>query len=279
LSEAALARYYDRLSRYVGWARWIGKGGGFADQAMRRDIAPPDGSRPPSPAVHDDLIIERLGKLKAPRVLDAGCGFGGTILRLHKAWGGTYDGLTLSEVQRARAAREADRRGLAAACRFHVRSYDLPPAGPYDVIIGIESLVHSADLRRSLGALARVLAPAGRIVVIDDIPADDLGDDDGDLRAFRGGWMLGSLPTLGGWRDAFVAQGLAIVDQVDLTRWVLPRQTAGILRLERLNRALSATVPVPAVRAVLDSHAGGLAVERLYRRGKMAYRLMIAARQ
>ena len=279
MNEAAIATYYDRLSHYVGWARLIGFGGGADDQSTHRALAAPDGTDAPSPRLLEQLLIERLGELENPRVLDAGCGMGGTILRFAQTWGGRYDGLTLSAVQRERAHVAAAARGFAANCRFQVRSYDDPPEGPYDVIVAIESLAHSPDAARSVGRLARVMAAGGRIVIVDDVPMSDLADDDRDLLAFRAGWMLGRLPRLEQWRANLESAGLNLIEDRDLTSHVRPRSLGRIRTLSALNRSARALIPFAGARAVLDSHLGGLALERLYRRRAMTYRLMIARRQ
>jgi hypothetical protein len=57
---------------------------------------------------------------------------------------------------------------------------------------------------------------------------------------------------------------------------VRPRTLVQIARLEALNRLLYRVAPSPAVRALLDSYHGGLALERLYARGLMSYRLLVA---
>jgi hypothetical protein len=46
--------------------------------------------------------------------------------------------------------------------------------------------------------------------------------------------------------------------------------------LTGLNAAARAVVPHEGARAVLESHRGGLALERLYARGQSAYRLFVA---
>jgi SAM-dependent methyltransferase len=256
----------------------IGRGWS-ARAAMHRALAPPGTTDIPSPTLLDRLLIERLGRMLEPRVLDAGCGFGGTIMRCAASWGGRYDGLTLSEVQRSRAQDAADRRGLGASCRFHRRSYDDPPAGPFDLIIAIESLVHSADIAHSIACLAGVLAPGGRLAIIDDMPDPSLADDDPDLVSFRDGWMLGRLPSMAQWQAMLARAGLTLVDQLDLTPWLRPRSLGRIGMLSTLNRAARVVVRWPGLGDVLDSHQGGLAVERLQRRGLMDYRLLIAQRQ
>ena len=78
-------------------------------------------------------------------------------------------------------------------------------------------------------------------------------------------------------RDS-TATGLVVEHESDLTALLRPRREAAIARLERL-AGMTAALPLPALRAVLDSHRGGLALERLYRRGLMRYVLLAARRE
>lgn len=90
--------------------------------------------------VTNRLLWNRTRHLAPERVLDAGCGWGGTVFflaeaRRRAAQGdagaavtATYDGLTLSTTQAATAARTATAKGLAGSCRFVVASYEAPLA-------------------------------------------------------------------------------------------------------------------------------------------------------
>ena len=84
---------------------------------MHKTLAAPDDD---SKAAGLSYVNERLLHLVAPRaddrILDAGCGFGGTIFHWQARAGGTYDGLTLSRVQLDAARREAQRRALGDVC-------------------------------------------------------------------------------------------------------------------------------------------------------------------
>ena len=70
--------------------------------------------------------------------------------------------------------------------------------------------------------------------------------------------------------------GAAIIVDHDLTKECRPRSLESIARLEWLNRALRRLIPTSGWRALMDSHDGGLALERLYRSGQVRYRLLIA---
>jgi SAM-dependent methyltransferase len=206
-------------------------------------------------------------------VLDAGCGLGGTIHFLAPRLGGSYLGLTLSPGQASAATRLAET--LDQPVQILVRSYDDPPPGPYQVIVAIESLAHSPDHERTLSALARVAAPGAVLVVADDMPEPG-AERSQDLRRFKKGWQCPRLWTVERYRRALDSLGAAIVVDRDLTPEYRPRSLTKINRLERLNRALHVMVPSPGWRAVMDSHYGGLALERLYQEGLMKYRLLIA---
>src|SRR5258708_10839256 len=120
----------------------------------------------------NDRALEAASLPPEPRVLDAGCGFGGTVFRWHLQTGGTFDGLTLSRVQWKLACREARRRGLESNCRFHLRRYYDPIAECYEAVVSIESLIHSQSFPDTLRNLAQALKPQGKLVLVEDIPLD-----------------------------------------------------------------------------------------------------------
>jgi len=275
VSDREAAAYYDRLSRWTRMARHFGYGGGRRQLTVHRALVDPRArGRPTTTRLHD-VIVEALPAMDAPRVLDAGCGFGGTILDLAERIRGSYVGITLSREQAEIARRAIDTAGLSRRVRIEVRSYDDPPAGPFDLILAVESLAHSPNPSRSVSALAGTLAPGGLLAVVDDMPRSIAGTDP-DLVAFKAGWRCPALWSGDDYARRFSAAGLEIVADRDLTGSYRPRSFARIRMLEAVNRAARAVVPSPAWREVMDSYFGGLALERLYRRNLMQYRLLIA---
>jgi SAM-dependent methyltransferase len=271
-----LASYYNRLSRWTRFARLFGYGGGRDALTVHRALADPaaDG-RPTATRLHD-LLIDALPSLIDARVLDAGCGMGGTMIDLAGRSHGTYVGLTLSVGQRDAGREAVERAGLSDRVRILVQSYDRPPPGPYDVILAIESLAHSPNPMTSVTALARQLAAGGTIAIVDDMPDPDAHA--ADLRAFKTGWQTPVLWSASDFQMALGHLGLTLTLDRDLSSAYRPRTLVRIGQLERLNRALRRAVPLPPWRALMDSYEGGLALERLYRHGTMRYRLMTARR-
>jgi SAM-dependent methyltransferase len=270
-----LADYYDRLTRFLGVARWFGRGGGHDALTVHRLLRSDDPAVPPEQVVHA-RILAALGAARVSRAIDAGCGSGGTVFYLHERLGGEWHGLTISKRQQARAAAEAARRGHSA-CRFHLHSYDdaLTMAGPVDLVIAIESLAHARDPAHTIRNLAGALAPGGVMAVVDDMPT---AQDDPDLAAFKSGWQCPALASRAAIIAALRDAGLTITVDEDMSA-LAPRRNPTVLRLLIvLNRVARALLPFAAARMVIDSLVGGLMLERLYARGMMQYRLIVARR-
>jgi SAM-dependent methyltransferase len=271
MTDGGIDRYYDRLARWNSVARAIGYGGGSDALTVHRALADPRANGRATTSRLHDVLIEHLPALANPDVLDAGCGLGGTMIALARRFGGTYVGLTLSKSQASIATRAVTRLG---AMSVRVQSYDDPPAGPFDLIVALESLAHSPNPRASLAALARVLRPGGRLAIADDMPTEGARASS-DLAAFKAGWQC---PVLWGrteYLSACNALGLAVVFDIDLTADCRPRPLSRIAWLQALNHWGRAVVPISSFRRILESHQGGLGLERLYRHGLVEYRLLV----
>jgi SAM-dependent methyltransferase len=274
MADPGLAGYYDRLARWNDVARAIGYDGGARALTVHRMLADPQaGGRPTSTRLHD-VLCDALPPTLEPRVLDAGCGLGGTMIDLARRRGGRYLGVTLSATQAAVAARAIVGAGLAGSVAVRVGTYDDPPSGPFDWVIAIESLAHSAEPNASLAALAGVLAPGGVVAVVDDMPEPEASGSS-DLAAFKMGWRCPVLWGRGDYVRAAERLGLRLVFERDLSVDCRPRPAWRVRWLLALNRVARRLVPWSGLRAVMDSHAGGLALERLIRAGSVHYRLLI----
>lgn len=276
MSTGGIGSYYDRLGRWNSVARAVGYGGGRSSLTVHRALADPrKGGKATHTRLHD-VLRAHLHVRAAPRVLDAGCGLGGTMLDLAAELGATCTGVTLSPSQADAANAAAQACGMSDRVRAHVRSYDEPPPGPFDVVVAIESLAHSPDPVRTLGRLAAVMAPGGVIAVVDDMPL--VNDADADLQWFKRGWRCPVLLRAEAYRQALGAHGLTLEHDVDLTPHCRPRSFVRLAQLAWLNRTVHRAVPSEALRTVMDSHMGGLALERLIRRHASEYRLLVARR-
>lgn len=282
ITHDEIPAYYDWLSRYVQLANWLAYRDRFASFTMHKALSVPPGAddRAKRTAGLDHVnnrLLEAAHLPPKPRVLDAGCGFGGTIFHWHSRLGGSYDGLTLSRVQLRVARREARRRGIDEACRFHLQSYDAPVAGTYDAVVAIESLIHSRDLNTTIPNLAKSLKAGGLMVILDDMAKVNLESEAPDeASALRIHWGCARYALQQDYLKALDTAGLKVIHEEDLTPQVQPRNAAVLDRLEATYNRLYKVMRLTSARTVLSAYIGGLALERLYLKEDMAYRLIIA---
>lgn len=102
------------------------------------------------------------------RVLDVGCGIGGSARILAAEYGFDVLGISISpaQVERARALTAP---GLQQRCRFAVMdalALELED-GSFDGVWSVEACPHMADKQRYADEMLRVLKPGGRLAVAD----------------------------------------------------------------------------------------------------------------
>jgi SAM-dependent methyltransferase len=242
---------------------------------VHRALADPSaGGRPTVTRIHD-LLTEALPLRSLAHVLDAGCGMGGTMIALAARSPARFTGLTLSPRQAEIARRALARLGLADRVEIRTQHYDEPVAARVDAVVAVESLAHSPDPKTSVCVLAAQLDPGGWLAIGDDMPLP-AARGTADLALFQQGWRLPVLLSAAEWSATLRECGCEVVVDRDLSADLRPRSLARIAALERVNRWLLRITPTAAVRGLLDSYRGGLALERLYRRGLMSYRLLVA---
>lgn len=115
--------------------------------------------------------IEAAGLKDGERLLDAGCGFGGTLGLIHQQFPKSQlTGLNIDERQI-----EFTRSRLPASARDRIKLFcgdacQLPfEAESFDVIVALELLCHLDDAPRFFSEARRTLKPDGRLIVADHV--------------------------------------------------------------------------------------------------------------
>ena len=272
-----VAKYYRWLDR-LEWMRQMRGRTGNAAQPVHRALRDPDGGEP-SPLVLHRLMLNGLTLPPAPRVLDAGCGYGASMLDMAPGLGGDWLGISLSEVQVRRGMAEVAARSLAGQVRLAVASYDAPITGEFDWIFGIESLIHSPDPMATIHNLARSLAPGGALMVVDDMPEEGLSPQQAaDVALFKRCWRCPVAPSRDGWLRAFAAAGLVLSHETDFTALTIPRPSAELAPMMAARARQARWKRLLGLGYRSEADLGGMMLETLLSTGVIRYRMLVARR-
>jgi len=234
-----IAAYYNRNTRL--FLRLGGSGEAVA--AIHRQVwAPGVHSKRASFEYLNQRVVDALQpKSGQPaRLLDLGCGIGGTSTWVASRLGSQVVGVTLSEAQVQQANQRAASLGVAQNCRFVAADFHhLPDLGVFDGAWAIESFSHSNDPERFFLQAAQALRPGGRLAVADDFLAQTVpaGQAQRWVETYRSGWKLANLDTTQAALNRAERAGLRLVTAENLSphlrfvpAWLLG-PAAGVLGL------------------------------------------------
>ena len=222
------------------------------------------------------VMAEHASMRRGERVLDAGCGVGGTSLWLTEEYEADVVGINLVGEHIERARRYARERGLGGRVRFEQADYTDTgfAADDFDVVWAQESACHAPDKVAFCAEAARVLRPGGRVVMAEYVL--NPGDPGADIVAWEQGWEM-TLRDEAAWRAAFEAAGFVDIEFDDVTT----RMRRSLRRLDRLCKALSPIAKaLHAVRIRTDAQqrniAGSLAMGRALADDRWYYAIVTA---
>eukprot|EP00252_Welwitschia_mirabilis_P026776 TRINITY_DN890_c0_g1_i6.p1 TRINITY_DN890_c0_g1~~TRINITY_DN890_c0_g1_i6.p1 ORF type:complete len:307 (-),score=56.25 TRINITY_DN890_c0_g1_i6:90-1010(-) len=112
-------------------------------------------------------VSEEDGR-KPRKILDVGCGIGGSSRYLAKKYSARVEGISLSPFQVQRASQLASEQDLAQQVSFQVADALNQPFSDnsFDLVWSMESGEHMPDKEKFLKELVRVAAPGGYIIIV-----------------------------------------------------------------------------------------------------------------
>lgn len=269
----AIARYYDEC-----WVDRLRAGHNPKSRAIHYGLY--DGA--PS---HDDAknaMAEFVGRrfpfgpTETRELLDAGCGVGGTSIRLatrNPGW--SFTGLNLSPRQVALGTELVAQHQVADRVRFQVGDMETCrfEAARFDGVFAVESLCHVRRRRQFLRTVLQALRPGGVLVVADfartDVP---LRPHDADWYAqVKAGFAIHDYydEPLG---PLLCTAGFEVLEEHDITTRVAPGVHASA---ERATRALE---EAPIGARWHAHHRTCIGLDVLTTRGQLRYAVTVAHR-
>jgi tocopherol O-methyltransferase len=166
-------------------------------------------------------LIDHLAQLAnikaASRILDIGCGFGGSSLYLAKKYGARVTGITISPVQ-VQMAKEAAAKTNLDASFLLMDAEEMQFAQPFDLLWSVESISHYHDPRKFFASAVKFLKPGGCFALTDWFQKENLSAADKKkfIAPIEKGMMV-ELHAMDDYCDFLVCSGLQIVQRQDLT--------------------------------------------------------------
>ncbi|MGD0959119.1 MAG: methyltransferase domain-containing protein [Methylomonas sp.] len=174
----------------------------------------------------NQILYNTAGIKINDKVLDAGCGIGGSSIWMAKQHGNTVTGITISAKQAAYARRHAHRHGVAKLVDFQVADFCGAPFADesFDAIWALESSCHALNKADFLREAYRLLRKGGKLVVCDGFLLQRRFSESQwqAVVACLNGWAVPNLCSRQEFTQLMEQQNFQTIDCLDITAQTLP---------------------------------------------------------
>ena len=169
----------------------------------------------------NQILYDKAGIQPTDKVLDAGCGIGGSSIWMAREHGNQVTGITISEKQAEYARQHAERHGVAELTRFEVADFCATTFADesFDVVWALESACHALNKADFLREAWRLLRKGGKLVVCDGfvLQRNFSQDQWQDVVTCLNGWAVPNLCATDEFTGLLDAQGFQAVQCHNIT--------------------------------------------------------------
>src|SRR5579875_649828 len=144
------------------------------------------------------VLAEKASIKNGEKVLDAGCGVGGSSVWLAKEKNCKVVGISLNKNQIKKANAFAKACGVSDEISFEQNDYTQTnyPDASFDIIWAIESVCYANDKAEFTNKAFRLLKNGGRLIMADFFKRNDLNEkDNAVVKRWANGWAINDFAT------------------------------------------------------------------------------------
>ncbi|MFT7531114.1 MAG: tocopherol O-methyltransferase [Gammaproteobacteria bacterium] len=176
--------------------------------------------------LNTNKILYQFANIQAPsRILDAGCGLGGSSLWL-ASQGNQVTGISISQKQVDYANKAAKKRKLTDSAKFEFANFCQTPYadGSFDVIWGLESICYAMDKSLFLKEAYRLLRKGGQLIMCDAflLKSSFTNPEWQTVSDFLKGWVLPNLAKRKDFQQMIKQAGYKNIAIEDISQQILP---------------------------------------------------------
>lgn len=171
------------------------------------------------------ILAAKAGIDKHHKVLDAGCGIGGSSLWLAKNIGCNVTGISLSAKQVQTANNLSQVENLQSMAIFKQQDFTATnyEAESFDIIWAIESVCHANNKSNFLNEAYRLLKKGGKLILADFFKKENLAEKEAALiKQWANGWAINDFATIEKFTEQLNNAGFHQTNIEDATAKIIP---------------------------------------------------------
>lgn len=181
----------------------------------------------PEALARENAILAEIAAItKEDRVLDAGCGIGGSSFYLARQYGCRVVGITLSQKQVQTATVIAKKENLEDLVHFEEMDFCQTsfPNASFDVVWGIESICHADEKLLFVKEAYRILKEGGRLIIADGFSVKEKNTrrENEEMSRWLKGWGVDKLETQKEFMSHLKSVGFSEINYRNVNSFVMP---------------------------------------------------------